>query len=625
MNQTFSLLNDKKRLLLWCSLLCLNAAFAQSYQALDALADFRNPPTNWQSVGDAMGTPSDKILTAKAGTGTLLCTPKEGGNLMSNLEHGDLDLSLDVMIPKGSNSGIYLQGRYEIQVFDSWGVANPLHLDAGGIYQRWDESRGKNTEGYEGHAPRLNAVKAPGLWNHVEINFVAPRFDAAGKKIANARFAKVTWNGIVIHQNVEVFGPTRASAFQDEKALGPLMLQGDHGNVAYKNIRITKLGNASVAISAPVKYAIYENAYTQEKKGAILEKPKPKDLTKLKPVKTGETALIDATVSKRGVQFYVFTGKFKVNKEADYDFKSNCQGYANVWVDDVLLLTDENTPWYGLSFNEETLGKKHLTEGEHTFKIQYAHRDWERTIRALGLFVKGENEGWQALHAKQSELEYSKTVLNEVQPNAQPTFQRSFVFFDAKKRTHAFSVGFPEGVHYSYDTKQGALLHVWRGGFLNTTEMWHERGEEQTGAPMGMSVPMTGRFSLVTKDKLEPVTESALRYEGMKLVAIKGQKTPQFSYVFQNINIKDWTQPTADKSGLLRTLSLSAKPINLNVLLATATRGIQKMNDGLYAVDGASYFIKLPAGTTASVVEKDGKTLLMSELKEQLFSYEIVF
>ncbi|MDZ7876926.1 MAG: family 16 glycoside hydrolase [Saprospiraceae bacterium] len=625
MNTTIDLLQNKKQLLLWCGLLCMNLVFAQSYQALDALSDFRNPPTNWQVVGEVTGTPADKTLTPKAGKGVLLCTPKESGNLLSNLEHGDLELSLDVMIPKGSNSGIYLQGRYEIQVFDSWGVANPLHSDAGGIYQRWDDSRGKNTEGYEGHAPRLNAVKAPGLWNHLDISFVAPRFDAAGKKIANARFAKVTWNGVVIHQNVEVFGPTRASAYTDEKALGALMLQGDYGNVAYKNIRITQLGNRSVAISTPVKYAIYENAYTQERKGAILEKPKPKDLATLKPVKTGETDLIDATVSKRGVQFYVFTGKFKVAKEGDYDFKSNCQGYANIWVDDVLLLSDDNTPWYGLSFNEETVGKKHLTAGEHTFKIHYTHRDWERTLRALALFVKGENEGWQALHAKQSELEYSKTVLNLVEPKTQPIFQRSFVVFDNKKRTHAVNVGFPEGVHYSYDTKQGALLHVWRGGFLNTTEMWHERGEEQTAAPLGMSVSMTGQFSLITKDKLDAVTESALRYEGMKLVSVQGQKVPQFSYVFQNISIKDWTQPTADKLGLQRTLSLSAKSTKLNVLLATATHGIQKIAEGVYAIDGAAYFIKLPIGTTATVVEHNGKTLLMTELKEQLFTYEIVF
>ena len=622
---TYLLWACKRQFMLFCGiLLCLNSGFAQSYQSLDALSNFRNAPTNWQVVGDVMGTPMSTTLTAKAGAGVLLCNPRNGGNLSSNFEHGDLELSLDVMVPKGSNSGVYLQGRYEIQVFDSWGVANPLHSDAGGIYQRWDESRGKGTEGYEGHAPRSNAVKAPGLWNHFEISFVAPRFDVAGKKIANARFARVALNGVVIHQNVELFGTTRGAVSADEKPLGALMLQGDHGIVAYKNIRITKFGNTSVTMSAPVKYDIYEDAYTRAQRGAILDIPKIKDLTTLKPVKSGETELIDATVSRRGVQYYVFTGKFKVNKEDDYAFKGNWEGYANVWVDGALLLSDENTPWYGLSFNEETLAKKHLTEGEHTFKIGYAHRDWERTIRAMALFVKGTNDGWQPLHDKKSELEYSKTVLNEVQPTNQPIFQRSFVVFGNKKRTHAINVGFPEGVHYSYDTKQGALLYAWRGGFLNTTAMWHERGEEQTGEPLGMSIQLTGRFSLINKEKLDSISESELRFEGMRLVPIKGQKTPQFSYVYQNINIKDWTQPTADKLGLQRTISLSAPASNLNVLLATA-KMIQKAGDGLYVIGNANYFIKLPIGTNAVLMDKDGKTLLMVELKGQEFTYEIVF
>jgi hypothetical protein len=68
--------------------------------------------------------------------------------------------------------------------------------------------------------------------------FRAPHFDAAGKKTANALFVKVVQNGVVIHENVQVTGPTRAASFQDEKPLGPLMLQGDHGPVAYRNIRI---------------------------------------------------------------------------------------------------------------------------------------------------------------------------------------------------------------------------------------------------------------------------------------------------------------------------------------------------------------------------------------------------
>ena len=139
-----------------------------------------------------------------------------------------------------------------------------------------------------------------------------------------------------------------------------------------------------------------------------------------------------------------------------------------------------------------------------------------------------------------------------------------------------------------------------------------------------MSVQLTGRFSLINKEKLDSISESELRFEGMRLVPIKGQKTPQFSYVYQHINIKDWTQPTADKLGLQRTISLSAPASNLNVLLATA-KNIQKVSDGLYAIDNANYYIKLPIGTNAVLMDKEGKTLLMVELKGQEFTYEIVF
>ena len=73
------------------------------------------------------------------------------------------------------------------------------------------------------------------------MSFQAPRFDAQGKKTANAKFLKVVHNGVTIHENVEVKGPTTASLGAPERALGPLMLQGDHGPVAFRNIRMVIL------------------------------------------------------------------------------------------------------------------------------------------------------------------------------------------------------------------------------------------------------------------------------------------------------------------------------------------------------------------------------------------------
>ena len=75
----------------------------------------------------------------------------------------------------------------------------------------------------------------------IGLGVSAPRFDASGGKIENARFVKVAHNGVVVQEDVELKGPTRSSMPGPETARGPLMLQGDHGPVAYRNIRIKLL------------------------------------------------------------------------------------------------------------------------------------------------------------------------------------------------------------------------------------------------------------------------------------------------------------------------------------------------------------------------------------------------
>jgi hypothetical protein len=157
-------------------------------------------------------------------------------DLITKDEFGDVEVHVEFRVPPKSNSGVYLMARYEVQVFDSFGAKEPKHSDCGGIYQRW-----VNGKGIEGRGPRVNASKPAGEWQSFDITFRAPRFDKDGKKTANACFVKVVHNGEVIHENVEVTGPTRASTYNDEKPLGPLMLQGDHGPIAYRNLRIRPL------------------------------------------------------------------------------------------------------------------------------------------------------------------------------------------------------------------------------------------------------------------------------------------------------------------------------------------------------------------------------------------------
>ncbi|MBI4325364.1 MAG: DUF1080 domain-containing protein [Chloroflexi bacterium] len=203
------------------------------------LTGWRKPAGEWTVAARVSSEAADpKKFTIQPGTGVLVNGPNgRTVNLISESEHGDVEAHIEFVVPKGSNSGIYFQARYEIQVFDSWGVEKPSYSDCGGIYERW-----KDDKGFEGHAPRLNASRPPGEWQTFDVVFRAPRFDGSGKKVANARFVKVTHNGRVIHENVELTGPTRAATYEnDEKPAGPLMLQGDHGPVAYRNLQLKAL------------------------------------------------------------------------------------------------------------------------------------------------------------------------------------------------------------------------------------------------------------------------------------------------------------------------------------------------------------------------------------------------
>ncbi|MDB6135271.1 MAG: hypothetical protein JWM59_3514 [Verrucomicrobiales bacterium] len=195
--------------------------------------------STWQAVKAVTLNPANaRAFTPNPGTGVLLNTPeKPTTDLLTEGEFGDCTLHVEFCVPQGSNSGIYMQGRYEVQIFDSFGKKDIAFSDCGGLYERPEKG-----VGFQGKAPALNASKAPGEWQTFDIEFRAPRFDSAGKKTENAKFLKVTLNGKVIHENVEVDGPTRSAHFNDEKPLGPLMLQGDHGPVAFRNLKIKTAG-----------------------------------------------------------------------------------------------------------------------------------------------------------------------------------------------------------------------------------------------------------------------------------------------------------------------------------------------------------------------------------------------
>jgi hypothetical protein len=203
----------------------------------DSLAGWRLPTGDWMAAKSVSLDPANaEKLTIEPGQGVFV-NGAQGRtvDLITAGEFADVELHVEFCIPRHSNSGVYLMGRYEIQVYDSFGVEKDKYpgIECGGIYPRWIHE--KETEG---HSPRVNVSKPPGEWQSFDIVFRAPRFDAVGKKTANAKVVKVTHNGQVIHENVELNGPTRSAHWEDEKPTGPILLQGDHGPVAYRNLRV---------------------------------------------------------------------------------------------------------------------------------------------------------------------------------------------------------------------------------------------------------------------------------------------------------------------------------------------------------------------------------------------------
>ncbi|MDR3691557.1 MAG: DUF1080 domain-containing protein [Fimbriimonas sp.] len=184
--------------------------------------------SKWHQNGDSDAVKwdvTDGCLVVKPGTGDII-TKQEFGDYRLHVEFW-LPLMANESSQGRANSGVYNQGRYEIQVLDSYN--NPTYKagGCGSIYSQKD--------------PDKNAIIPPENWNTYDITFRAPRFDASGKETEFPRIT-VVHNGIKIHDNVEIKVASTATGQPGEQpATGPIELQ-DHGAlIKFRNIWIVPL------------------------------------------------------------------------------------------------------------------------------------------------------------------------------------------------------------------------------------------------------------------------------------------------------------------------------------------------------------------------------------------------
>jgi hypothetical protein len=164
-------------------------------------------PAGWKVDDQGVATPNRRDITSKQ-------------------EFGDCYLHVEFCVPKrgNGNSGVGLQGRYEIQIENSYGKKPEKH-QCGAFYDQTP--------------PKVIASKPAGEWQSFDIFFRAPRFDADGKLTEKAR-ATVYQNGVLLHEDEEFRGPTgiHYEQYKGEVPKGPVVLQGDHGPVQFRNVWI---------------------------------------------------------------------------------------------------------------------------------------------------------------------------------------------------------------------------------------------------------------------------------------------------------------------------------------------------------------------------------------------------
>jgi len=629
----------KIKLLLIVIFSSLTMSSQEKQLTLENLNDFRPQAGNWQIVGDvAMNRNIDihdlekshskskkkkkkkKRKNRKSalapvsffpGTGILLNINDNSKKdaLISSIEHGDIKLELDVMLPKGSNSGIYLQGRYELQLFDSWGVKNPSFSDIGGIYRNWDNRPGKI---FRGISPSSNASKAPGLWQHLKIHFQAPRFDKHGTKISNAKFISVILNGVSIHSNIEVPLPTGGPISKKETSKGPLMIQGDHGPVAFKNITYQLLKESEVEISS-LAYKVYKGDF----KGL-------EDLNGQPIAIKGISKLIDVNVSNEEDKYGIeYSGTLFIPSEDTYTISLEYSGGAKLLVDAKEILKNNSSSAQGVL--KTTI---HLSAGQHSLSLtNIKSAPWRGP--KLGLSIQSSITNPKSFNTFDSNPPSTNSISPIlVNADANPKLLRGFVSFkgNQKRLSHTIAIGTPQGVNFIYDLGSANLIGAWRGNFVDATPMWHNRGDgsfKPRGAVQWtfLNQPIA---ELANSNEKFPKVATAPDFISKGYTIDKSSGLPIFNHMYKGVSIQNKITPDASNTYLKHTVSFSETKLT-NWYYKVASGKMKRMADGSYAINHQQYYIKILSGQTPVIRNNNGEEELVLAVDGSTITYELIW
>jgi glucose/arabinose dehydrogenase len=205
---------------------------SQGWSLVDADLDPKDPTRLLITKGDSalVNVPHDVADAARSGPPGATAT-----DFTSKALFGEGRYHAEVMLPEGGRTTLWLMGRYGIDLPDRRAIAESAAGPAGTRFGAV-LATAKDAE----HPPALDAWLGSGQWHDLDVMLTPPRFDADGRKIANARIERVLLNDVLLHEGLELAGPCLGAplAGQPEAPTGPLIVSGTRGACALRQLRV---------------------------------------------------------------------------------------------------------------------------------------------------------------------------------------------------------------------------------------------------------------------------------------------------------------------------------------------------------------------------------------------------
>lgn len=560
---------------------------------LQDLSAFSSPDAAWSVAGNAFASTTGADFKADEGTGALVCTNESNTQttISTQMEHGDLEMDLKFLLPKDGQAQLWLQGRYAIQLKDTWGQES----------QRCGMLLGSTSA--DDHLAPVNASRAPGLWQHLSLYFEAPRFDAAGKKLSNAKLHYLRLNGYTLFEDLEIGAPSAGARSSDEVAEAPLVFASVQGSAAFKDIRYKAYTLDQLHLSN-IQYKVYHGDWDHLP-----------DLDTLTAASSGTKEDFDVEMEGLKDKYAMsFSAQLEVPVAGEYLFETRIDDGGDLFIDGELLIHNDGEPGMGTE-----RGMLTLTKGIHTIDLSYYQDVWGKRLL---VFYEGPNIKRQSLGAKATTEDPrpgpKRLVVN---PTDAPELIRSFVNHKGEKRNFPISVGSPLGVHYTFDLEEGTLLHAWRGEFADVTNMWVGRGHSQLLVPANASAQATAGVSLAQLDDPKGAWPVGLP-EGYSIDGydLDSDGYPIFKYQFGGLQLSDQVLPTND-GNIQRTITVDSGTAQSNQYVRLAAGNIEALESGWYRVDGA-YYIDVEEATIGGT---NGDLLLVSLEGKERVTYNLIW